>query len=146
MLSISRTNNFLALLAMQPQLTAMLASTQGITLLAPSNAAFAKFIEDPTNQKAASDSSMLMGLLQYHVLNGTVPASGFTTSMQFLPTMLGAKSSMMMSGMTMSMSMMSAVTGGQVVGGVKMGEKVMVMSGLKSMSVVQTAVSCLSLI
>jgi uncharacterized surface protein with fasciclin (FAS1) repeats len=130
---------------MQPQLTAMLANARGITLLAPSNAAFAKFIEDPANQKAASDSSMLMGLLQYHVLNGTVPASGFTTSMQFLPTMLGANSSMMMSGMTMSMST-SAVTGGQVVGGVKMGEKVVVMSGLKSMSVVQTAVSCFALV
>jgi len=119
----------------------MLANAKGITLLAPSNAAFAQFIEDPANQATASDSSTLMGLLQYHVLNGTIPASNFTTSMQFIPTMLGANNSKTISGIATNMNKMSSVTGGQVVGGVRMGEKVVITSGLKSMSVVQTAVS-----
>jgi len=108
----------------------MLASAKDITLLAPSNQAFAKFIAEPANQKAASDPSMLMGVLQYHVLGSTVPASGFTTSMQFIPTMLGAMSSNSSTmKASMNMSMMSDVTGGQVVGGMKMGDKVMVCLG-----------------
>ncbi|TVY85341.1 Fasciclin-like arabinogalactan protein [Lachnellula suecica] len=128
-----------SLLATQPQLAAMLASAKDITLLAPSNAAFAKFVEEPANQMAASDPATLMGVLQYHVLQTTVPASGFTTTMQFLPTMLGATTSnSSMNTMNMT-TMMSDVTGGQVVGGVVMGEKVELMSGLKSMSTVQTA-------
>ncbi|KAF4634755.1 hypothetical protein G7Y89_g3341 [Cudoniella acicularis] len=125
-----------SLLATQPALTKALASAQNITLLAPSNDAFSKFISNPANKAIASDSAALMGLLEYHVLTSTVPASSFTTTMQFIPTMLMSSSS----NSTVNINTtLSNVTGGQVVGGVKSGSKVEVMSGLKEISTVQTA-------
>jgi transforming growth factor-beta-induced protein len=89
------------------------------------------------------DPSTLMGVLQYHVLNGVFPASAFTTTQQFIPTMLtGSSSNLSNSTMKLMNATMplTAVTGGQVVGAMVVGSKVMIMSGLKAMSTVQTAV------
>jgi uncharacterized surface protein with fasciclin (FAS1) repeats len=69
---------------------------------------------------------MVTALLQYHVLNGSVPSSAFTTTAQFIPTLLTNTS-------------FSNVTGGQVVMGVLSRKSVEVFSGLKEKSTVTTA-------
>jgi uncharacterized surface protein with fasciclin (FAS1) repeats len=69
---------------------------------------------------------MVTALLQYHVLNGSVPASAFTTTAQFIPTLLTNTS-------------FANVTGGQVVMGILSGKTVEVFSGLKEKSTVTTA-------
>ena len=127
-----------------------LSSTSNFTLVAPSNDAFSKFLATPANKVAAMDPNTLMGVLQYHVLNGVFPASSFTTTQQFIPTMLmGSSSNTTITNTTMkSMNAtmpLTAVTGGQVVGAMIVGSKVMIMSGLKAMSTVQTAVRILRL-
>jgi transforming growth factor-beta-induced protein len=113
--------------------------------VAPSNDAFTKFLAVPANKAAAADPNTLMQVLQYHVLSGVFPASAFTTTQQFIPTMLMAASnstnSTMVARRSMNMtSSLTSVTGGQVVGGQVVGKTVMIMSGLRAMSVVQTAV------
>jgi transforming growth factor-beta-induced protein len=117
----------------------MLAAATDITILAPSNDAFASFVANPENKAAAADSATLMAVLEYHVLKGMLPASAFTSTMQFVPTMLGAVSNMTMGSSMMSNMSLSSVTGGQVVGGMKSGSMVEIMSGLKEISTVQTA-------
>ena len=69
---------------------------------------------------------MVTALLQYHVLSGTVPGSAFTTTAQFLPTLLTNTS-------------FANVTGGQVVMGMISGKSVEIFSGLKQKSTVTTA-------
>lgn len=78
-----------------------------------------------------------MQVLQYHVLVGTVPASGFTTTQQFIPTML---TSSMNGTKSTNTTALTSVKGGQVVGGIKVGDNVVITSGLKQNSTVQTAV------
>jgi uncharacterized surface protein with fasciclin (FAS1) repeats len=119
-----------------------LSSAKNITLVAPSDNAFKQFLAVPANKAAASNSNTLMQVLQYHVLNGNFPAAAFTSTMQFIPTMLTGSSSNTTTKVSMNASTsLTDVTGGQVVGAIAMGSKVMVMSGLKAMSTVQTAVS-----
>jgi uncharacterized surface protein with fasciclin (FAS1) repeats len=79
---------------------------------------------------AAKDPGTVKAILQYHVLNGTVPGSAFTTSTQFIPTLLTNQT-------------FTNVTSGQVVGGTLSGKSVEVMSGLKEISTVTTAVHLL---
>ncbi|KAH8779015.1 FAS1 domain-containing protein [Hyaloscypha finlandica] len=114
------------LLATQPALVTALSSAQGITILAPSNDAFSKILSTSAGMALEKDPSMITALLQYHVLNGSVPASAFTTSAQFIPTLLTNTS-------------FSNVTGGQVVMGMLSGKTVEVFSGLKEKSTVTTA-------
>jgi transforming growth factor-beta-induced protein len=134
----SDTNHLSALLATEPALVQMLTAAKDVTILAPSNDAFASFVQDPENKAAAADSATLMAVLEYHVLKGMQMASAFTSTMQFLPTMLGASN--MTTGSSMMSNMpLSSVTRGQVVGAMKMGDKVQIMSGLKETSMVQTA-------
>ena len=121
-----RTN--IGLLAQNPTLLKTLAGATNITLLAPSNAAFNKFLSTPGGQMVAADISLTQGLLQYHVLGSTVPGSGFTGTSQFLKTLL-------------TDNRFTNVTGGQVVEGVARNGKVLILSGLKEVSIVQTAVS-----
>jgi transforming growth factor-beta-induced protein len=77
-------------------------------------------------QTLEKDPSMITALLQYHVLNGSVPSSAFTTTSQFIPTLLTNTS-------------FTNVTGGQVVMGLLSGKTVEVFSGLKEKSIVTTA-------
>lgn len=118
----------IGLLAMQPALTSALSSASGITILAPSNDAFTKFLATTSGAAAAKDMGMVAALLEYHVLNATLPSTSFTTTMQFVPSLL-------------TNTTFANVTGGQVVGGVLSGKTVEIMSGLKEMSKVVTAVS-----
>ncbi|PMD22431.1 Fasciclin-domain-containing protein [Hyaloscypha hepaticicola] len=115
-----------SLLATQPALVSALSSAQGITILAPSNDAFSKILSTSTGTALQNDPSLLTAVLQYHVLNGTVPSTAFTTTAQFIPTLLTNTS-------------YSNVTGGQVVMGILSGKSVEVFSGLKEKSTVTTA-------
>jgi transforming growth factor-beta-induced protein len=115
---------------MQPALVSALSAAKGITILAPSNDAFTKFLATTGGMAAAKDSGMVAALLQYHVLNATLPSTSFTTTAQFVPTLL-------------TNTTYANVTGGQVVAGMLSGKTVEIMSGLKEISKVTTAV-CLS--
>jgi uncharacterized surface protein with fasciclin (FAS1) repeats len=102
-----------------------LGSAQNITILAPSNEAFAA-IGNETVQALASNTGLLTALLQYHVLNGTHLSSAITNQSAFVPTLL-------------TNELFTNVTGGQVVEAVKDGDNVTFFSGLLSNSTVSTA-------
>jgi uncharacterized surface protein with fasciclin (FAS1) repeats len=94
-----------SLLAAQPALLGSLTknNTQsGLTILAPNNAAFSKTLSTPEGKALAADSGAVAALLSYHVLSGTFPASAFTSTAQFIPTL-------------MTNATFANVTGGQVV-------------------------------
>ncbi|KAL8817453.1 MAG: hypothetical protein Q9223_003720 [Gallowayella weberi] len=110
-----------------PGLAQMLGSASNVTILAPSNEAFEKFMRTPGAAALASnDTSAIQALLTYHILNGTFPSSVVTEMPAFLPTML-------------KNSAYSNVTGGQVVEVLKQGDKVLFYSGLLSNASVTTA-------
>ncbi|KAF8854510.1 Fasciclin-domain-containing protein [Acephala macrosclerotiorum] len=110
----------------QPSLSSALASASPITILAPSNDAFSKLLSTAAGMAVSKDPSMVTALLEYHVLNGSFASSAFTTTEQFVPTLLTNRT-------------FTNVTGGQVVMGVLSGKEVKLMSGLKEMSTVTTA-------
>ena len=77
------------------------------------------------------DSGAVAALLSYHVLKGSYPASAFTNSSQFIPTLL-------------TNTTYANVTGGQVVEARLNGSDVNIFSGLLAKSMVVTAVRFLS--
>jgi uncharacterized surface protein with fasciclin (FAS1) repeats len=94
-----------SLLAEQPALLRALTTNNtqgGLTILAPNNAAFSKVLSTTAGMALAANSGMVAALLEYHVLSGTFPASSFTSTPQFIPTLLSNAS-------------FTGVTGGQVV-------------------------------
>jgi uncharacterized surface protein with fasciclin (FAS1) repeats len=105
----------------QPQLLSNLAQAQNITILAPSNAAFAKL-----GNASLSNTAVIPALLSYHVINGTFRSTDFTNTPVFAATSLMDP-------------IYSNVTGGQRVEIVKSGNDVNVISGLKSISKVTLA-------
>lgn len=114
------------LLATQPALVSVLGGASNITILAPSNAALGKFLNSTAGMSAATMPDAVTALLTYHVLNGTYPASAFTNTSMFIPTMLMNTS-------------YTNVTGGQVVEAMAMNNSVVFTSGLLSKSMVTTA-------
>ncbi|KAG4434553.1 hypothetical protein IFR05_009969 [Cadophora sp. M221] len=115
-----------SLLTANPDLVGALSQAQNITILAPSNDALAAFLNSTAGAAAATDAGAVAALLTYHVLNGTYPASAFTNSSQFLPTLL-------------SNSSYTNVTGGQVVEARLRGETASIFTGLLSDSNVTVA-------
>ncbi|KAL8947324.1 MAG: hypothetical protein Q9222_006380 [Ikaeria aurantiellina] len=110
-----------------PGLAESLSSASNITILAPSNDAFEKFLATPAAAAvAANDTAAIQALLSYHVLNGTYPASAVMETPAFIPTMLNN-------------SAFANVTGGQVVEAVMQEDNVLFYSGLLSNSSVTTA-------
>jgi len=103
-----------------------LSSLQNITLLAPSNAAFAK-VDNATLTALSADPGLLAALLTYHVLNGTFPSTAITDNSVFVPSLLTNTS-------------YANVTGGQRVEVEKEDDKVVIYSGLGTNSTVTTAV------
>jgi len=85
--SSSSLSQLSGILALSPDLVGTLGSAQNITILAPSNAAFAKF-DNATLAGLTADPGRLTALLQYHVLNGTVYGSQVTNTSAFVPTLL----------------------------------------------------------
>ncbi|KAK4987995.1 hypothetical protein LTR50_004214 [Elasticomyces elasticus] len=115
------------LLGSQPAIVAALSSASNITILAPSNAAFAKAMNSTAGMAAAAAAmpDVIAALLQYHVINGTYPASAFTRTPAFVPTLLQNSS-------------YTNVTGGQRVEGYVNGSSVVIVSGALAKSMVVT--------
>ena len=121
-------SNLTTYLQLLPGVMSMLSSAQNITVLAPSNAAFAAYMNSSAGMAIkANDSMAIQSLLTYHVLNGTYPAASIKNMPAFVPTMLNNP-------------MYTNVTGGQVVEAVSMGGSVSIFSGLLMNSTVTKAV------
>ena len=119
-------SNLTSILGGYPALVSTLAAAKNITILAPSNAAFAKFMSGPY---ATMDNATIEAVLMYHVLAGTYEASALnSTTPMFLHTLLNNTA-------------FSNVTGGQVVEASTMGSTVSFYSGLLTDSTVTMAVS-----
>jgi len=101
-----------------------------VTILAPSNDAFAKIpytTLGPAFQSNQSD--IIRSVLEYHIIPGLHPADSYNGSLKFTPTWLNNKT-------------YTNVTGGQVVGGVQQAGNVNVFtSGMGSRSTLMQAVS-----
>jgi uncharacterized surface protein with fasciclin (FAS1) repeats len=114
------------LLSAQPALVSTLTGLTNITILAPHNSAFSTFLNTTAGKTASMDPSAVASLLTYHVLNGSYPASAFTSTPLFIPSLLTNAS-------------YANVTGGQVVEAIASGSSVTFTSGLLSKSTVTTA-------
>lgn len=108
------------------QLVEGLSSASNITILAPSNEAFQQ-VGNETLTALTANEGLLTALLQYHVLNGSIPASAITNQSAFVPTLL-------------TNQLFTNVTGGQVVEAVASGGNVTFFSGLLANSSVVQAV------
>lgn len=127
--SSSQLSSLSAVLALPglTELDAALTSARNVTLLAPSNEAFAS-LGNTTLQALTQDEGLLTALLQYHVLDGTIMASDITNMSSFVPTSL-------------TNNTYANVTGGQVVEAVNRDGNVTFFSGLLDNSTVTQAVS-----
>ena len=76
-----------ALLPLAPKVVQSLTNAQNITILAPSNAAFAR-LDDSVLTSLAADVDLLTALLQYHVLNKPIYSSQIPETTAFVPTLL----------------------------------------------------------
>lgn len=123
--NLTSLTSYLNLLGIESQL----ANMKNVTLLAPSNQAFATFMNSSMAASLkANDTAAIQALLMYHVLNGTYNSSAIKTMPTFIPTMLSNKA-------------YSNVTGGQRVEAMMMGQNVSFVSGLLTHSNVTQAVS-----
>ena len=109
---------------------ANLSFIEKVTVLAPSNAAFAKIPYSTLSTAFENNrSDIIRSVLQYHIVPGIHRADSYNGSFTFTPTW-------------MSDSKYTNVTGGQVVGGVQQAGNVNVFtSGLGSRSTLAQAVS-----
>ena len=114
-------------LQMFPDLLSSLGSASNITVLAPSNEAFNALFATAAGAAAKSDSGLLQAVLEYHVLNGTYPASAIPSTGAFAPSLL-------------TNSSYTNVTGGQRVEGKSSNGNVTFISGGGAMSNVSQAV------
>ena len=126
--SNSDLSNLTSILSANPALLQALGGAQNITILAPSNEAFAQ-LTNSSGAEALTNADVVAALLQYHVLNGSYTAAQITNSSVFVPTLL-------------TNATYSNVTGGQVVQAVKVGNETVFYSGLLQNSTVTTAVRC----
>lgn len=102
---------------------------KNVTLLAPSNRAFAAFLNSSAGAAIKlNDTAAIQAVLTYHVLNGTYSSSAITTTPAFIPTLLNNKA-------------YTNVTGGQRVEAIATGTNVTFVSGLLAHSNVIQAVS-----
>lgn len=115
------------LVTQQKGLLDTLEKATNITILAPSNEAFATFLASPDYAKYKNNSDAISALLKYHVLKGTYPASAFKSTPVFVHSLSEDKK-------------FSNVTGGQVVEGVLKGNVVEIISGELAVSKVIKAV------
>lgn len=111
-----------------PDLVTTLESQKNITVLAPTNEAFSEWAATALGKKFATSDDAIQALLSYHVLGAKVPASAFTTTPAFVPTLLNSPA-------------YTNVTGGQVVEGKLNGTTIEITSGLLEISRVVKGVS-----
>lgn len=126
--STPELSNLTSYVSLFPAILAQLSQATNITILAPSDEAFAALLESPAGAAIrANQTDLIQAILTYHVLNGTFPASAVTETPAFIPTLLDN-------------AMFENVTGGQVVEAVREGDMVHFISGLKEESMVSRAV------
>ncbi|KAI9049695.1 hypothetical protein LZ554_005851 [Drepanopeziza brunnea f. sp. 'monogermtubi'] len=111
------------LLQDNPTLADNLNNLRDVTILAPSNDAFSRFMSTSNGEAMTGNTARVTALLQYHILNGTHSSSAITTTPAYVSTHLTSRT-------------FTNVTGGQVVRAEKTNNKVTFMSGLKEMSTV----------
>jgi len=115
------------LLTANSALVDTLSQAQNITILAPSNDALEKLLDnEEVTAMIAADPGLIAAILSYHVLNGTYYADDITENPAFVPTMLMNET-------------YSNVTGGQVVEAMKEDDTVSFISGLRMKSNVTEA-------
>lgn len=125
--SSAELSTLAGVLTMYPGLLSTLSGTSNITILAPSNDAFSQ-VDNTTLSGLTTNEGLITALLQYHVLNGTFPASAVTNTRAFIPTLL-------------TNPLFTNVTGGQVVDAIASEDgNVTFYSGLLSNSSVSQAV------
>ena len=128
--NLSSLTTYLAVLP--SSILTMLETETNVTLLAPSNAAFAAFLNSSAGAAVSlNDTAAIEAVLLYHVLNGTYDSSAIKTTPSFIPTMLNNTA-------------YSNVTGGQRVEAELIGSNVTFFSGLLANSTVTQAVGALS--
>lgn len=111
-----------------PDLVTVLESLKNVTILAPTNAAFAEWASTSLGKDISTSDEAVQYLLSYHVLGAKVPASAFTTTPAFVPTHLTDPA-------------YTSVTGGQVVEGKLNGTTIEITSGALEVSKVVKGVS-----
>jgi len=111
------TSGLATLLALYPDISQSLNGASDITILAPSNQALSALLNSSAGQMLSKNPGAIQAILQYHVLNGTHPASSITNTSSFIPSLLTNAS-------------YTNVTGGQVVEAVKIGNETTFFSGL----------------
>ncbi|KAK4452933.1 hypothetical protein QBC34DRAFT_20962 [Podospora aff. communis PSN243] len=115
-----------SLLQTVPDIVQALSTAQNVTILAPSNDAFARLMaRNPRSAELTRNPRLLTGVLQYHVLVGRMPASEFSAVPKFPPTLLDTP--------------FANVTGGQRVQLTFVNDTAMVFSGYKQAAMVVTA-------
>lgn len=119
-------SNLTTFLSLSPGLLEQLSSANDLTILAPSDEAFAELQDSEAFQALATDVGAVAALLQYHVLNGTIRAADITNTSTFVPTLLTNGS-------------YSNVTGGQVVEAIVIGNETVFYSGLLQNATVSQA-------
>lgn len=115
-----------SLLQSFPAVASTLANATNITVLAPTNAAFAAFLTASTNASIQADAGLVPAVLSYHVLSGTIRSTDITSTPAFAKTLL-------------TNATYANVTGGQVVKAQTEGSNVVFTSGLLAKSHVSTA-------
>ncbi|MCJ1462719.1 hypothetical protein MMC07_001322 [Pseudocyphellaria aurata] len=112
-----------SLASQYPDLVKALSSAEDVTILAPNNAAFDKYLTPTILRLIQQYPKIAEAVLTYHVLRATVPASAFVTAPAFIPTLLESPD-------------LTNVTGGQVVEGFAKGKDIEIVSGLRKVSTV----------
>lgn len=114
-------STLLSLAGKYPELVKTLESLKDVTVLAPTNEAFTEWSSTEIGKSIASSDQAVQALLTYHVLRAEVPASAFTTTPAFVPTLLDTPA-------------YTNVTGGQVVEGKLNGTTIEITSGALQVS------------
>lgn len=114
-------STLLGLAGKYPDLVKALESLKEATILAPTNEAFAEWASEPFGKEISKSDQSIQALLSYHVLAAKVPASAFTTTPAFVPTLLDTTA-------------YTNVTGGQVVEGKLNGTTIEITSGALQVS------------
>ncbi|KAH6630202.1 methyltransferase TYW3-domain-containing protein [Chaetomium sp. MPI-SDFR-AT-0129] len=113
------------LLTLVPDVVQALSTAQNVTVLAPSDTAFANLLaRNPKSAELMKNPRALAGVLQYHVLVGKFLSSDFSATPKFPSTLLGAP--------------FANVTGGQRVGLVTADGAATILAGFKQAATVVT--------
>ncbi len=119
-------SNLTSYLGFYPSVVQSLMNITNVTLLAPTNEAFAK-LSAQLGGVLPNDTSLIDAIFSYHILDGTYMSGNFSSTAKFIPTALVNPT-------------YTTLMGGQVVEGLAMGKSVVFYSGLLQNSTVTQAV------